>query len=207
MNNKISFLDIKALVFDLDGTIVDLKVNWNKLKNLLKRRYSNLYKESCRFNSISQCLSIIVEKGDEKILNNFFDIIRDYELRSIDQNSYIEETVYFLKNLNQFDLDNNIKLGILSLNTRAAILNSLEMINLKDKFDIIIGREDVRHWKPDPEGLLKIKQALKIKKEEMVYFGDMKKDLLTGKNAGIDAYFITDLIEYVKFYNNKMKLD
>jgi phosphoglycolate phosphatase-like HAD superfamily hydrolase len=48
------------LIFDLDGTIVDLKVDWDKLKDILNERFSNIYEDSCGFESISACLSYIV---------------------------------------------------------------------------------------------------------------------------------------------------
>ncbi|MFX0073348.1 MAG: HAD family hydrolase, partial [Candidatus Hermodarchaeota archaeon] len=73
----------------------------------------------------------------------------------------------------------------------------LKSINIHDKFDFIVGREDVRKWKPNPEGLLLIQQHYNCKKEEMIYFGDMQKDLQAGQNAGVDTYIIGDLIDLV----------
>ena len=35
----------KVIVFDLDGTIVSLQVNWNQLKKLLEDKYFKIYKE------------------------------------------------------------------------------------------------------------------------------------------------------------------
>ena len=32
-----------------------------------------------------------------------------------------------------------------------------------------------------------------ISKDEMVFIGDLEKDIVTGRNAGIDAYLIGDL--------------
>ncbi len=32
----------------------------------------------------------------------------------------------------------------------------------------------------------------------MIFFGDLETDILTGKNAGIEAYFIQELIELIK---------
>ena len=207
MKKQIFIENKNVLIFDLDGTIVDLQVDWMELKSYLKKRYSRIYENSCEFDSISGCLSYIVQKRDEAELMKFFEIIREYELRNIEKNQYIDQTVYFIKNLDEFGLDENIKLAVLSLNTRKTIIKSLEMINLKDKFDVIIGREDVRRWKPEPEGLLKIQKRFNVKKEEMVYFGDMKKDLLTGKNAGVESHLVTDLIEYVETHKKRNNLE
>lgn len=197
MLDNSSFNGKKVIIFDLDGTIVKLKVNWKKLKNLLSKRYSKIYKSSCKFNSISECLSYVVSKDDKEELLNFFDRIREFEVRNVESNIPIEETIYFINHLDEFGIDNQVKLAILSLNTRKTIKESLKKENILEKFDFIIGREDVRRWKPEPEGLILIKNHYEIDNKEMIYIGDMKKDLLTGKNAGVDTYLIDELIQFV----------
>ena len=56
----------------------------------------------------------------------------------------------------------------------------------------------MRRWKPAPDGLFKIQEHYKVLKNEIIYFGDLENDILTGKNAGIEAYLINDLIELVR---------
>lgn len=195
--NSISFTEKKVIIFDLDGTIVNLTVDWRALKDNLVKKYREIYKEQCDFERISRCLEKIVEKNGENILENFFGVIRHYELENIRDTQLIEETIFFIKNKGLFGVKNNAKFAILSLNVRDTIIQALELANIRDKIELIIGREDVRKWKPAPEGLIKIQNHFRIKKEEMVYFGDLENDLLTGENAGIDAYLIDDLINLV----------
>jgi len=195
--SNISFTEKKIIIFDLDGTIVNLTVDWMALKDILVEKYREIYKEQCDFERVSRCLEKIVEKNDENILENFFGVIRYYELENIRDTQLIEEIIFFIKNKDLFGVKNDAKFAILSLNTRDTINQALELANIRDKIELIIGREDVRKWKPAPEGLIKIQNHFKIKKEEMVYFGDLENDLLTGENAGIDAYLIDDLINLV----------
>ena len=195
--NNISFTEKKVIIFDLDGTIVNLTVDWRALKDNLVKRYREIYKEQCDVKRVSMCLEKIVEKNDENILENFFGVIRHYELENISNTQLIEEIIFFIKNKDFFGVKNDAKFAILSLNVRDTIIQALELANIRDKIELIIGREDVRKWKPAPEGLIKIQNHFKIKKEEMVYFGDLENDLLTGGNAGIDAYLIDDLINLV----------
>lgn len=195
--NDISFTEKKVIIFDLDGTIVNLTVDWRALKDNLVKKYREIYKEQCDFERVSRCLEKIVEKNDENILENFFGVIRYYELENIRDTQLIEEIIFFIKNKDFFGVKNDAKFAILSLNVRDTIIQALELANIRDKIELIIGREDVRKWKPAPEGLIKIQNHFKIKKEEMVYFGDLENDLLTGGNAGIDAYLIDDLINLV----------
>ena len=192
-----SFKDKKVIVFDLDGTIVRLSVEWTSLKNKLKNEYSKLYDESCSFESISACLSKIVERNDNHVLESFFNIIRQYELERIQKTQPIEESVFFINNTELFGVKENTKLAILYLNTRRTIIYSLKLAKIYKKFDFIVGREDVRKWKPNPEGLLKIQNHYNVEKEEVIYFGDLRKDILTGTNARIDAFHIISLITLV----------
>jgi phosphoglycolate phosphatase len=188
----------RVIVFDLDGTVVRLAVDWDSLKHLLSEKYSEIYGEYCSFSSVSECLRTIVDKNDNATLEDFFKIILQYELENIENTQPIREIIFFINNLELFGVNNSSKLAILSLNMRDTIKKALGIANLEEKFDFILGREDVKHWKPNPAGLLKIKDNFNVKKEEIIFFGDKKKDLLTGKNSGIDAFWIDDLIKLVK---------
>ncbi|MHA2400604.1 MAG: HAD family hydrolase [Promethearchaeota archaeon] len=188
----------KIVIFDLDGTVVRLTVDWESLKHTLSKKFISVYSEDCSFKSVSECLSKVVEKNDIALLESFFEIILQFELENIQKTQPIDEIIYFINNFSSFGVKKNVKSAILSLNMRETIIKSLEIAKVEEKIDYIVGREDVRHWKPHPEGLLKIKHHFNAQKEEMIYFGDKKKDILTGKNSGIDAFWINDLIKLIR---------
>jgi phosphoglycolate phosphatase len=202
---QISLEDKVVIVFDLDGTIVNLSANWRILRDILLERYREQFNEDCNAERISTCIDEVVKKGDEAILQEFFNIIREFELTSLKNAHPIEETVYFINNKELFGTIEKAKFAILSLNTRSTIIKALELANIVNKIDYIVGREDVRHWKPAPDGLLKIQEHYKIKQEEIVFFGDLENDILTGHNAGIQAYYIDDLIELVNKIRSNIK--
>ena len=52
--------------------------------------------------------------------------------------------------------------------------------------DFIVGAENVKIEKPNPEGLLWVMDHLKLKKEEILYVGDSLVDAQTAQNAGVD---------------------
>ncbi|MHA1486235.1 MAG: hypothetical protein ACTSSC_03575 [Promethearchaeota archaeon] len=37
-----------------------------------------------------------------------------------------------------------------------------------------------------------------VNSEDMIYFGDLEKDLLAGANAGVESYYIDTLINHVR---------
>ena len=60
----------------------------------------------------------------------------------------------------------------------------------------------MRSWKPEPEGLIRIRDFFNIKEENMIYFGDLEKDMIAGSRAGIESHYVTDLISLVKNVRN-----
>ncbi len=205
MTNNISFENKRIIIFDLDGTIVHLDIDWQHLKMLLCKRYAKLYEgEKCEFEHISACLSHVVKKNDEIELSNFFDMILDYEMKNIRNNKEVEESVFFINHLELFGVKKETKLAILSLNMRETIMTTLKLANLTQRFDLIIGREDVRAWKPNSLGLLEIQKHFKVEKKEMIYFGDTETDIKAGNNAGIEVHLVKELINLVKSKKKKI---
>lgn len=188
----------KVIVFDLDGTIVRLAADWHSLRKALNARYSEKYKKKSQFHSMSNLLSQVAARGDEEELQHNFSIIKKYELENITNNEPIEDVVYFINNIELFGENSEVKLAVFSLNTRATIIKSLQIAGILNKFEFCVGREDVRAWKPEPEGLLKIRDHFQVLTEDMIYFGDLDHDLLAGANAGVESHKIDDLIDFVK---------
>lgn len=196
-----SFTRKKVIVFDLDGTIVRLAADWHSLRRALITRFTEKNRETINLKSMSAILSRIVEMEDEEELQLNFNLIQQYELENITSNEPIKETVYFINNKEVFGVSPNAKLAVFSLNTRSIILISLKMAGILNEFEYFVGREDVRKWKPEPDGLLKILDYFKVNTEEVIYFGDSDIDLLAGANAGIESYYIDTLINHVRDTN------
>jgi len=188
----------KVIVFDLDGTIVRLTADWHSLRKALNARYSEKYKIISHFHRMSNLLSDIVARGDEEELHHNFNIMQKYENENITKNEPIHDIIYFINNKEVFGVNPRVKLAVFSLNTRATITKSLQIAGVDNKFEYYVGREDVRAWKPNPEGLLKIREHFQVFKEDMIYFGDLKMDLVAGKKAGVESYIIDDLINFIK---------
>ena len=198
----LSFDNKKVIVFDLDYTIVKLTADWHSLRAALINRYYEVYGEKCEFHSMSACLSKIVEKEDWDELDNFFGLIQQYELENIEQTTPILETIFFIEEKEMFGIHKDTHLAVLSLNTRKTIQRSLAIAGIRDQIELIVGREDVKSWKPNPEGLFMIQNYFGVSKNEMIFLGDSDTDIEAGKNAGIEAYYIDELINLVKKKNS-----
>lgn len=76
--------------------------------------------------------------------------------------------------------------GILSSKYRFRIMESFQKYKAEQLVDLVLGLEDLKRAKPDPEGLFSALQYFQIEKSELLYVGDNLIDAQTAQNAGVD---------------------
>lgn len=195
----------KCVIFDFDYTLADSSKGVYQCINYALERlgFSKVsYSKSCKtiglslentfisltdnseIEKIEQFKKIFVHHADKVMTNNTFIY------------KYVPKTVNYLKGL-------GMKLGITSTKFRYRICQILNNNNLISLFDFIIGGEDVSSQKPNPEGVYKIIETIKVDKNECVYIGDSIVDAETAKNADISYIAVLtgttkkeDLINY-----------
>jgi sugar-phosphatase len=86
-----------------------------------------------------------------------------------------------------------LKLAVVSSSPRAVIERFLEKLGVAQLVDkrARIGGDDVRNGKPDPEGFLKAAHALEVDPREALVFEDSRAGLLAARAAGMRSMFIT----------------
>lgn len=95
---------------------------------------------------------------------------------------FFPETVTVLKTLKS----QGAQIGIISTKFRFCIREMVDQHFPKDFFDIIIGGEDVKQAKPDPQGIKKALRRLHRRKSETLYIGDSTVDAETAQAAKVD---------------------
>jgi phosphoglycolate phosphatase-like HAD superfamily hydrolase len=81
---------------------------------------------------------------------------------------------------------------------------TLDVLGLKDCFDVIFTGNDVVNSKPNPEALFQILDVLKLNKSEVLFIGDSYLDITAGKAAGIStAGVLWGAVESEKLINSK----
>ena len=78
-----------------------------------------------------------------------------------------------------------IKLGIVSTKYRFRIEDILKRFELIDRFEVIVGGEDVAAHKPDPQGLTMALKSLGLGSVEAVYVGDHVVDAEAARRASV----------------------
>ena len=78
-----------------------------------------------------------------------------------------------------------LKLGIVSTKYRRRINEVLEREGLLGRFAVVIGGDDVKEHKPDPEGLLRAIERLECSPASVVYVGDSEVDAKLAQRAEV----------------------
>lgn len=87
------------------------------------------------------------------------------------------------------------------MNIAANIINHLEAMGLKDKFQTIVSVEEVKKHKPDPEVLLKSCAKMKLKPEECVVIDDSETGIEAAHKIGMK------IISLASEFHEKSKLE
>ena len=100
------------------------------------------------------------------------------------------------------------KLAIITSSRKENLTPALKLNEIEDLFIAVITTEDLKHDKPDPEGIEKALEKLRGNKAQAIIIGDSIKDITAGKNAGITtavfypeanhALYTRDFIEIFK---------
>ena len=80
--------------------------------------------------------------------------------------------------------DKGYRMGVVSNRASESLNTCLDILNMHDFFEVVIGSSDVKETKPNPEGIDLALKLLGADRGGVVYIGDTVIDVMSGKNAG-----------------------
>ena len=186
---------LKAIIFDLDGTLVDSlpyhHESWRiffKNNNLEEHDFSEVLKEYKGGGTLELMTSVFGDMYTKDELKKMTDdkeiIFRDIYKSKIYP---IEGLKQFLDNLKE----NNILLSIGSNAIRENVLMTIEELSLTNYFSSIICGDEVSRGKPDPEMFVKTLSNLNVSRDECIIFEDSIEGVKAAKNADIKVIGVT----------------
>lgn len=178
---------IKAVVFDFDYTLGDstkgiaLSINYA----LLKLGYSEKNLDEIRKTiglSLKETYAVLTKQDNPDEAGQFAVLFKEKADQVMAANAELYEGA---KEVLQKLQDRCCRTAIVTTKFHYRIEQILGKFDAMELIDMIVGAEDVKIEKPDPEGLLWTVSHLGIEKEEVLYVGDSLVDAKTAANAGI----------------------
>ncbi|MHA1726907.1 MAG: HAD family hydrolase [Promethearchaeota archaeon] len=204
---------IKAIIWDLDGTLVHFKIDFlrarRKAIDLLKKNGVPREILTVKFSILDNIREarLFFEKNKKdpqeikKILKKVDEAVQEVEREAALQAKIIEG----MKDVLQFAKAHHLKQAIYTFNTQKNAELSLQIANIIDFFDLIIGRDNVNNPKPHPDHLNLICEKLGVSPQEVVVIGDTDRDIQGALELGAHSILILTKIsqKWIKDMKNK----
>jgi phosphoglycolate phosphatase len=166
-----------VVVVDLDNTLCKLDVDWGSVKEGLERLAAAAGVEVDDV-GIWPLMEAAQQPGREPLLADMERLVTDAELAGARGCPHNEALVEWIAR------EAGGRVSVLSINSRHAVERALEGNGLGERVIHIVGREDVRRIKPDPEGMLVLAERHGVDPEEMLFVGDKDGDRECAERAG-----------------------
>lgn len=173
---------IRGVIFDFDGTLTELTLNFDYMKTEIvniARKYITEEEikafEGCFIIEMIYEIEKKLGKGNTNFKHEAFERMRVLELEAAEGKDVYPYTRGVLQHLR----GKGIKVGII---TRSC-LDVLKKVfpDMDTYVDGIVTREDIQYVKPDPSHVVETLRVLNILPEEALMVGDHPIDIMAGK--------------------------
>lgn len=159
------------VVYDFDGTLVSLPVDWDAATTELAADLRSVGIDPGT-GSLWDLLELAESTGN---LDRFEAVVGKHE-REAAREAPVLPLADELR-------EQEGPVGVCSLNSEAACRIAMDRHNLRT--DAVVGRDSVESYKPDPEPLLATISAMGVDPADAVFVGDSERDHETAVQAGI----------------------
>jgi len=168
----------EAVVYDLDGTLVSLAVDWEAAA----RDAATALREAgvdVDGTDLWSMLDVADGSGTRDVVEG---VLTDHECDGARASRRLE--------LAEDAVARGPPKGVCSLNCEAACRLALDVHDLAGDVDAVVGRDTVTTRKPDPEPLLETLRRLGADPSGAVFVGDSRRDALTAERAGVAFRYV-----------------
>jgi phosphoglycolate phosphatase len=195
---SVRFRRPRAIVFDLDGTLVDSALD---LAATLNRQLSRHGRTQVALadvrNMIGEGAAKLVERGFNKtggMPNGAWtldkltaEFLADYSKAVALHTRPFPHVVDALERFGRA----GIAMGVCTSKAGALTRQLLDELDLTRHFAAVAGGDDVRARKPDPSHVLHVLERMGVPADNAIYVGDSETDVKTARNAKLPVILVT----------------
>jgi pyrophosphatase PpaX len=181
-------MSVRAVLFDLDGVLVDsLSLRLAGLRSTISM-YSDIMPDD---DELLNLLCVGPKRALIQVIGSSSDAYRTFEhfCRSNARKLLIEfpGVDSILRELR----DMGVRMGIVTSRNRQDTQLWLCLGGLTVEFDGVVTYSEVRRAKPNPAGLIRALEILQVDPKDCLYVGDTCDDIEAGKRAGVVSALAT----------------
>jgi len=165
----------KAILFDLDGTLVNSAPTVLEIINQMRSQFNQailqlnpLIEETISLGGREMIVNLISKHNVDKNLTIFRELYKGYDLTYERLFDGVKEMLS--------SLSSQYTLAVLTNKPRILVNKTMIHHQIQSFFDCIVCREDVKNKKPDPEGFNLVLKTLNLNKNDVIYVGDSLVD-------------------------------
>lgn len=171
------YADYDGVVFDLDGTLVDLAVDWEAAAS----DAIDLFVRNGHDVAGADLWGLLERADDVDLRPELESVLADHETRGAVESARLPHADH---------LPLSVPTGVCSLNCETACRTALDRHDLTTHVGAVVGRDSVATYKPDPEPLVATLRELGVSEERALFVGDSERDAVTARRAGVDFHWV-----------------
>jgi phosphoglycolate phosphatase len=187
-------LAIDLIIFDLDGTLADTKLDLANAVNAARERFGLMpLKNELIYSYVGNGAPVLIRKamgpecGDEDVqraLEHFLSHYRQHMLEHTTLYPGVRESLERLRAA-------GVQLAVLTNKPVKISHDMLAGLGVGELFFRVYGGNSFEQKKPEPDGVFALLEEAGVAKENTLMVGDSSVDVLTARNAGIAVCGVT----------------
>lgn len=204
---------IKAIIFDLDGTLVQTEIlKAHSYGKAIEQMSNGSVNEGEVVNAFKEFVGLSRNEVTEKLVEKYYPVINTKT--ASDKNKVVENLINLRLNIYDKMLSDpavlpkyccsfNIKLlktarergyktGLATMSHCSQVEKVLRIMKIDDQFNFKITIDEINNAKPDPEIYLRMLHKLEINKDQAIIIEDSVTGIKAAQAAGIDVFAVTN---------------
>ena len=178
--------DIKLIIFDLDGTLVDSLDDLTDATNAMLKRFG-------RGELLRQEVRLLVGQGATRLVERAMPGVSSEEVEEgvrlflAYNDAHIADMTRLYPGVKETlaILGEQWQLAVISNKYEAHCRKLLAILGVADHFNAVLGADSLPFRKPSPEPLLKLMADCGVSAAETAIVGDSINDMIAGRGAGV----------------------
>ena len=169
--------DFENFIFDLDGTLFAIPVDWVAVRNELAALIKEPIEGTPLFQRVNQVISV-----RPALKESMFSIIESHELKAADSVKPMPGAVELVYSL--FEVS---RLALVTLQGKRVCAEILRKHKLLDLFETVVTREDSADRSAQLEAAL---NRLGVRPKDVLFVGDRLNDVVSAKKVGVPVALV-----------------